>query len=46
MVVNGSLVATLGLAVDLSITDIALYWMVQNIILGQNSDSSTRFNRK
>jgi hypothetical protein len=38
MVVNSSIVAALGLAVDQSITDIALYWMVQNIILSRNSD--------
>jgi len=46
MVVNSSIVAAIGLAVDQSITDIALYWMVQNIILSQNSDRSTRFNKK
>jgi hypothetical protein len=46
MVVNSSIVAALGLAVDQSITDIALYWMVQNIILSQNSDRRNRFNRK
>jgi hypothetical protein len=39
-------VAALGLAVDQSITDIALYWVVQNIILGQNSDRNTRFSKK
>jgi len=39
-------VAALGLAVDRSITDIALYWTVQNIILSQNSDRTTRFSRK
>jgi hypothetical protein len=46
MLVNSSIVAALGLAVDQSITDIAMYWMVQNIILGQNSERITRFNRK
>jgi hypothetical protein len=46
IVVNSSIVAAIGLAVDQSIIDIALYWMVQNIILSQNSDRSTRFNRK
>ena len=46
MVVNSSIVAALGLAVDQSITDIALYWMVQNIILSQNSDRFTRFKSK
>ena len=45
MVVNSSIVTALGLAVDRSITDIALFWTVQNIILNQNSDRSTRFNR-
>lgn len=46
MAVNSSIVAALGLAVDQSITDNALYWMVQNIILSQNSNRNTRFNRK
>jgi len=45
MAVNSSIVAALGLAVDQSITDIALYWTVRNIILSQNSDINTRFNR-
>jgi len=46
MAVNSSIVAALGLAVDQSITDIALYWTVRNIILSQNSDTTTLFNRK
>jgi hypothetical protein len=44
--VNSSIVAAVGLAVDQSITDKALYWTVQNIILSQNSNRNTRFNRK
>jgi hypothetical protein len=46
MVVNSSIVAAIGLAVDQSITDITLYWMLQNIVLSQKSERSTRFNRK
>lgn len=45
MLVNSSIVAALGLAMDQFITDNALYWIVQKRILSQNSKTGTRFNR-